>query len=220
MGYVPMGKTGCSTPERILTAAYELFAERGFDGATTQEICSRANANIAAVNYHYGSKENLYRAVWEHGNERALRLWEERAQEDAPVEEKLRQFIELRVTAALSEGEDSFFSRLIHREFSNPSPLHKELHERFLRPKRQWFMELIREIVGEDVSDQVARLAGFCIHSPLIHLIEMQSHRKSPPHSGSGRGPARDPKALADTLYMFALAGLKELRSRHGEIAQ
>ncbi len=209
-----MGKTGCSTPERILHAAYELFAARGFDGATTQEICSLAQANIAAVNYHYGSKENLYRAVWEHGAALAQERWEEHLRPDASPEERLRQFIELRVSAVLSEDEHSWFARLIHREMAHPSPLAEELHERFLHPRRRWFQNLVRELVGEKVPEREMKLAGFCIHSPLIHLNEMRTRPHPHPLPPDG-GPMADPTALVETMYTFALGGLRELRRRH-----
>ena len=50
------------TRRRILWAASEVFAEKGFWEATSADICMKANANSAAVNYHFGSKENLWRA--------------------------------------------------------------------------------------------------------------------------------------------------------------
>jgi len=209
-----MGKSGCVTPERILHAAYELFAARGFDGATTQEICSLAQANIAAVNYHYGSKENLYRAVWEYGDAQARERWEQSIPSDSSPEQRLRQFIELRVLAVVREDENGWYARLIHREMANPSPLAEELHERFLHPKRRWFQALVREIVGENVSERETRLAGFCIHSPLIHLNEMRTRPHPQPLPPDG-GPLADPAALVETIYTFALAGLRELRRRH-----
>lgn len=48
------------TKSRLLTAAGELFAERGFEGATARQICDRAGVNLAAINYHFKSKEQLY----------------------------------------------------------------------------------------------------------------------------------------------------------------
>lgn len=57
-------KTGAETSERILDAAEALFAEYGFDGTSMRMITSRANANLAAVNYHFGSKEALFQAVF------------------------------------------------------------------------------------------------------------------------------------------------------------
>src|SRR5689334_6495275 len=48
------------TKTRLLEAAGEEFAEKGFEGATVRSICARASANLAAVNYHFGDKEQLY----------------------------------------------------------------------------------------------------------------------------------------------------------------
>ncbi|MDX9982092.1 MAG: CerR family C-terminal domain-containing protein [Lentisphaeria bacterium] len=208
-----MGKTGTTTPERVLHAAYGLFAAKGYEGTTTQDICNLAQANIAAVNYHFGGKENLYRAVWEYGDAQARRRQEEGIPAGSPPEERLRRFIELRVQALLGEDETGWFGQLVHREMASPSPLQEELHERFLRPRHQWFRALVREIVGEGVSDQEVRLAGFCIHSPLIHLSEMRN--RAVPRPRHPDGPTSDPAALAGTLYTFALAGLRELRARH-----
>lgn len=53
-----------STKERILGAAEELFAQHGFAGTSLRQVTSRADVNIAAVNYHFGSKENLVNEVF------------------------------------------------------------------------------------------------------------------------------------------------------------
>ncbi|MCC6746784.1 MAG: TetR/AcrR family transcriptional regulator [Deltaproteobacteria bacterium] len=54
-----------STSQRLLDAAVDVFAERGYDGTSIREIVSRASANVAALNYHWGSKERLWLAVCE-----------------------------------------------------------------------------------------------------------------------------------------------------------
>ncbi len=53
------------TSTRIVSAATRLFAQNGYDGTSTKEICESAAANIAAIHYHFGSKENLYRHIIE-----------------------------------------------------------------------------------------------------------------------------------------------------------
>lgn len=55
-----------NTKERILHAAEDLFAQHGFAGTSLRQVTSRADVNIAAVNYHFGSKENLVNEVFKH----------------------------------------------------------------------------------------------------------------------------------------------------------
>lgn len=57
--------TSFTTKERLLDAAQELFANRGISATSLRDITSKAGTNLASVNYHYGSKENLIRAVFE-----------------------------------------------------------------------------------------------------------------------------------------------------------
>ena len=59
-----MTTTHFNTKERILGAAEELFAQHGFAGTSLRQVTSRADVNIAAVNYHFGSKENLVNEVF------------------------------------------------------------------------------------------------------------------------------------------------------------
>ncbi len=53
-----------STKDRILHAAEELFAQQGFASTSLRQVTSRADVNIAAVNYHFGSKDNLVNEVF------------------------------------------------------------------------------------------------------------------------------------------------------------
>ena len=54
-----------NTSSRIVSAATRLFAAKGYDGTSIKNICEAARVNIAAINYHFGSKENLYRHILE-----------------------------------------------------------------------------------------------------------------------------------------------------------
>ena len=55
--------------QRLLESALVVFAERGFDGATTRNIAAHAGANLGLVQYHFGGKEQLWRAAVDHGFE-------------------------------------------------------------------------------------------------------------------------------------------------------
>ena len=58
-----MQNSPSDTKEKILAAAKEVFAEQGFEGTTIRAITERAQANVSAVNYHFGSKEELFRQI-------------------------------------------------------------------------------------------------------------------------------------------------------------
>ncbi len=58
-----MGELQHETRQRLLETAGQVFAEQGFRAATVRDICRRAGANIASVNYHFGDKERLYSEV-------------------------------------------------------------------------------------------------------------------------------------------------------------
>ena len=81
-----------NTKTALLLAAMEVFADKGFDSATVRDICGLAKANVAAVNYHYGSKDGLYASVLEEifpkGEE-----WSSEDNRGLPVEERLRKFV-------------------------------------------------------------------------------------------------------------------------------
>ena len=66
-------KGSANTRKSLLTAASDIFAEKGYWNTTIAEICERAKANIAAVNYHFGDKETLYREAWRHSFRESLK---------------------------------------------------------------------------------------------------------------------------------------------------
>jgi AcrR family transcriptional regulator len=87
-------KTGGSTPERIVATAERLFAERGLEAVSLRDITNACEANSAAIHYHFGSKEELVRAILEH---RAAELAKRRDAYLAIVEQsrkpRLRQVV-------------------------------------------------------------------------------------------------------------------------------
>ena len=206
-----------STKERILDAACRLFAERGYHDTTTQMVCEAAGANIAAVHYHYQSKENLYRLVWRRLDDDVRQRYASRLGPATDAEEQLREFIQIRVQGVLSDGPEGRFPRLLHWEMSNPTTLHEEIHEKHVRDKREWFIDLIRKLVGPGPDSDTIHLWAFCINSPLIHLIEMRTkpHRRPPPPGAPPhRRPGDPPEALVETMTTFALAGLQALAAK------
>jgi AcrR family transcriptional regulator len=78
---------------RILTAAEELFAVRGYHGATTREIAAAAGMNLAMIHYYFGNKEGLYRAIFEDKIERIRGIFESASVESGTCAERLERVI-------------------------------------------------------------------------------------------------------------------------------
>lgn len=115
-----------TTRTRILDAAERLFAERGFAGASLRDITAEAQVNLAAVNYHFGSKDELFLQVvlrrLEPVNRRRLELLEEAGQRPggARLEDVARAFVRPVVEARHAEGESGALSKLMARVVGEP----------------------------------------------------------------------------------------------------
>jgi TetR/AcrR family transcriptional regulator, regulator of cefoperazone and chloramphenicol sensitivity len=153
-----------TTRERIADAAGEIFAERGFDGTTVREICQRAGANIAAVNYYFGDKQRLYveavvRAHRWRMEQARLPEWSE----DTPAETKLADFITTFIRRVLTGPEDTWHTKLMMREMSNPTAACAELVQSSIRPQFEILLAILREMVAGEATIEELRLIAFSI---------------------------------------------------------
>ena len=153
-----------TTRERIAEAAGEIFAERGFDGTTVRDICQRAGANIAAVNYHFGDKQRLYveavvRAHRWRMEQARLPEWSE----DTPAEAKLLDFITTFFRRVFTGPDNTWHTKLMMREMSNPSEACAELVQSSIRPQFEILQSILRDLMPSDTSDDKLRLTAFSI---------------------------------------------------------
>jgi AcrR family transcriptional regulator len=117
----PAAKLG--TRAQLLEAAGELFAERGYDAVTGREICLKAGANAAAINYHFGGMEGLYVSVLEEARERFVsqHALVEALARAGTMEEKMTAVARIGLRALLGSEQKSWAPRLIIRELTSPS---------------------------------------------------------------------------------------------------
>src|SRR5258706_16032399 len=130
-----------NTRARILDVAEELFSEQGFDRVSIRDITNKARVNLAAINYHFGSKEDLIAAIFEREfvpvNEARLAALGavQSGKKDPRLEDILEAFIRPTVRCGIGKPKGGqAFSKLFGRCLSEPSPEIEALLKRQFEP--------------------------------------------------------------------------------------
>jgi TetR/AcrR family transcriptional regulator, regulator of cefoperazone and chloramphenicol sensitivity len=160
-----MAEGGEETKLRLLKAAGEVFAEVGFHCASVRQICERAQANVAAINYHFGDKQNLYRETLRYSYEECLRKFPISTPEAEPLspEKKLHFFIQQFIRRILDDGTPAWHGRLFAREMLEPTPILDEVVHQAIKPQHDELHRIVRSLVGKRVSDKEVHLIGSSI---------------------------------------------------------
>ena len=195
------------TRERILDASEALFSERGYSGTSLRAIADAAGVNLAAANYHFGSKASLLEAAFQRcmapiNAERLRRLDELEAQVAAPsVEAIVRVFVGPGLEAA-SAGQ---FPRLLARIFAEPKELSIPLIERtFAATAQRYLAALAKALPQVEPQSLIWRfhfMVGCLVH--LVNFAEPPNVFGSDIVAASGSSSA-GPEQLID----FAVAGI------------
>lgn len=201
-------RDGLSTRITVLEAAGQVFAERGFIEATSKEICERAGANSAAVNYYFGGKESLYEEVLVEAHRQMVSLEDLDViilSDDAP-EQKLRAFLQQMLqTAAASPA--LWGIKIYLRELASPSPFVTKAMTTTVLPKADKLRSLVREITGLPwESEQLQRATAFVV-IPCISLIMFPDALRTIILPASAAGS----EGLLEDMLTYALGGLRAL---------
>ncbi|QZN97245.1 transcriptional regulator CecR [Symbiopectobacterium purcellii] len=155
---------GDHTKQRLLQAALEVFGEFGLQAATTRDIARRAGQNIAAITYHFHSKEGLYRAVASAIADEVAHTYlplrteiTEHLQQPAGTPERYMAYLQklvLNFTRLMTSPETLHFSRFMSREQLSPTDAYPLMHERIIAPMHQLMTQLVAGYTGLDSSDR------------------------------------------------------------------
>ena len=203
------------TRERVLRAAAQLFADRGFKKVTVRDICRAARANVAAVNYHFGDKSGLYREVLQRAID-TVRATSEAARvagEGKPADERLRRYIHVSLCRVVAEGHTSWISRLIQREIADPTPAFDALVDQGIRPRIDDLSAIVADLLGCQPGDERVARCVMSIHSqwilfatrPVATRLRTKFHLR---HDS--------PDRVAEHITNFSLAGIQAMARRSG----
>jgi AcrR family transcriptional regulator len=210
-----------ATRRRILAAAGELFAERGFLATTMRGIAARARVNLAAANYHFGSKQALYlevvRGQFEKLEERLA------ARGASPVaaldrlsrkqlEEMLRRRIETMLETVLDES--SVHGAIMQREMADPSDALPVIVKQFIDPQRRAMGRLVARLEPELSQADVERCTRSLVGQTFFYLTHRPALLLLMGRSSYPRGLTRD---AAEHITAFSLGGLDRLAAERRE---
>ena len=195
-----------ATHTRLLDAAERLFAAAGFEATSLRDVTARARANVAAVNYHFGSKRELLRAVFERRlgevNRRRIALLNGSGRGRPTPERILHAFIA--PTFDLME-EAPHFIQLMGRFQAEPdSDMHDFVTSRCREVADQFRRALTSALPGVPVEDLFWRM-----HFVMGALIHTWSCHRDLQRLSGGRCSMKDRTAVALKLIEFGAAGLR-----------
>lgn len=198
------------TQDRILEAAEILFAQRGFDGTSLRDITDAADANLAAVNYHFGDKAELYKTVLTRRIRpiNTARMAALEAAEQQPTPPSLRTLLDILVRPVFELCSTSpsgpYVARIIGRSFAEPLPFMPELFAAEFQPLLARFGGAVRRGLPQLPPDEFMWRLSFVIgslHHTLSTLHRMGELSRGICRSGDHEGALR-------RFLDFAVAGL------------
>lgn len=201
---------GESARSRLLEAAGQVFAEKGFDRATAKEICIRAGLNAAAVNYYYGSKEGLYQAVLQAAHLGIVTREELSAvvplDTESP-EAALRAMLRLLLERLFAASQEGWRLQVLTREMGSPTAMFATLVEGEIRPKTLFLRSVVARLLEREIDEPlVSRCAASVISQVLSLFLNRVAFSRLFP--GLEYGPDFV-DVMTEHIFAFSLAGIQ-----------
>ncbi len=197
-----------STKQRILDSAEALFARHGFAGASLRQVTAAAKVNLAAVNYHFGSKENLINEVFRRrldvlNSERLQALSAALAAPEVRLEDVLAAFIRPALAMAQDEHGGAGFVRVLARAYAeHNTQLRKFLHDNYSPTLKQFaaaFARLLPHLDKQELYWRLDIVSGALTYAMAdFGLIKRR-----------GTTPQQHQELAVQHLIKFAAAGLR-----------
>jgi len=155
---------------KLVLAALNVFAEKGFEGATTREICEQAGANVSAIRYYFGDKAGLYRAAFTEPMGDKPCHFSIQTYADRPLPEALilffKEFLE-----PLKKGEELRLVMKLHfREMLEPTGLWQQEIDTEIKPQHAAMVAMLKQhLCISRIDNDLHRLA-FAIIGMAVHF--------------------------------------------------
>jgi len=202
---------GQATYLRILEAAGEQFAAAGYAETTSKQIAAAAGVDVASINYHFGSRSGLYRAVLVEAHHQLISVdfIQQLAASDCTAEDKLRKFLESAVGAAM--GDRGWRTLVLSREMLSPSSHLDALRRTDVFAKFQAVLAILSEITAIPNGDPALLRCLVSVVAPCS-LLRVAGQSLSRITEGMSDMPR---EALLEHLFQFSLGGLAAISRQY-----
>lgn len=201
--------SSATTRAALIEAATPLFADEGFEATRIRDIADRAKANIAAINYHFGSKMGLYQAVMKAQSEQMIANFPLETAETARAtpEERLQWLVRNILRRVLGSDEKERPTRMCVREFIEPTEALDFLVKEIVTHQHAITRSVVTAVAGRELSeDELSRhavsLVSQCFYYGLAEPMLSRLGVKIP------RTDA-EIEVLAAHIVRFSLAGIR-----------
>ncbi|WP_319407858.1 CerR family C-terminal domain-containing protein [uncultured Desulfosarcina sp.] len=208
---------GKETRRRLLRAACEVFAQHGYRQTRVADICHRAGANVASVNYYFRDKKSLYKEAWRHTLQHFNESIFSKSDADSD-QERLRAHIRTLIRNFAADGDLGRFSRLYLMEMVHPTGLIQDAWHDTIEPNRRKLHLIIRGILGADADDLDVRFCELSIVNQCRMFVTVK--RDDLEYMlGAPLSPELIER-LAGHIADFSLAGIRALGREPGRAGQ
>lgn len=198
---------GQETRRRIIEVAGPIFADHGYHAPTIRQITERAGVNLAAINYHFRDKEELYFRVLQHAYQ-AVSFEMGSSGAGSPAE-RLRAYIQNFLRLLLDPARPEWHGRLVAREMSQPTPALDQLIEQSLRPRCNQLRAILTDLLPDNIPWETRIRIGLSIVGQcLIYSQNRASLERLFPEVAHGENAAA---AIAEHITRFSLAAIEKL---------
>jgi AcrR family transcriptional regulator len=154
-----------------MQAAGEVFADVGYHAATVRDICSRAGANVASVNYHFGDKHGLYTELLKSVVPQSEMALSQERLASMPAEEALRRFVLSMLLQMTEADRPSWYTRVMAHELVKPTEALGAVVEHIIRPKAKLLCGIVGRIIGRPALDSKTRMCAQSVIGQVVHWV-------------------------------------------------
>ncbi|MDD3150297.1 MAG: TetR/AcrR family transcriptional regulator [Candidatus Gastranaerophilales bacterium] len=196
--------------EKILEAACQLFAEKGYKKTTIRDICKAADTYQISINYYFGSKENLFKEVLSTTYSMTEESILAQKIKDFNPEEQLRKIVKTRLNTIFRNDKSKWFFEILCNEDPFTDETYDDIFKNTLEKHMEFVKGIFRKLLGENSNEFKE---SYCMFVLMSQIITLAKHKKAKDYFFGETAPAKvEIDVFAEQITKFLLAGVEQMK--------